>query len=177
MGINGIQNNNLSADSGAAYVFNRNGTIWTQKAYIKTSNADTNDQFGSSVALSGDSKTFVAGATEEDGVNNTLLESGAAYVFVLDSLNNWVEQQILKPTNIVEKNRFGSKLDISFNGDTLSAGAQYIFTRNENQTWGQGFIPIPNGFLGDASLDDGGSILMIGFPFDLGAIGDLWQQW
>jgi len=172
-GINGIQNNDLSPDSGATYVFNRNDTSWTQQSYIKASNADINYQFGSSVALSGDGKTFVAGATEEDGINNTLLEAGAAYVFVLDSLNNWGEQQVLKPTTTRAGERFGNKLDLSFNGNTLSEGIIHIFNRNENQIWGQEFIPIPNGFLGDASLDDSGSILMIGFPFDLGNIGDL----
>ena len=37
-GVNGDQSNNLAIDSGAAYVFVRNGTIWTQQAYLKASN-------------------------------------------------------------------------------------------------------------------------------------------
>ena len=46
--------------AGAAYVFVRNGTTWSQQAYLKASNTDANDQFGYSVAVSGD--TVVVGA-------------------------------------------------------------------------------------------------------------------
>jgi hypothetical protein len=57
--------------SGAAYVFVRQGTTWTQQAYLKASNTEAVDRFGRSVSISGD--TIVVGATEEDsnstGVN------------------------------------------------------------------------------------------------------------
>ena len=41
-------------DSGAAYVFTRSGTTWSQQAYLKASNTDAYDWFGYSVAVSGD---------------------------------------------------------------------------------------------------------------------------
>src|SRR5688500_8632497 len=53
-GVHGYQNNNRALFAGAAYVFVRNGTNWTQQAYLKASNTDANDHFGWSVALSGD---------------------------------------------------------------------------------------------------------------------------
>jgi hypothetical protein len=40
-GVNGNQNNNSADGSGAAYVFVRNGTNWTQQAYLKASNTRT----------------------------------------------------------------------------------------------------------------------------------------
>jgi hypothetical protein len=46
--------------SGAVYVFRRTGTTWQQQVYVKASNADGGDFFGSSVALAGD--TLVVGA-------------------------------------------------------------------------------------------------------------------
>jgi len=177
MGVNGVQNNDLSLDSGAAYVFNRDGTSWTQQSYIKASNSDIDDRFGASITLSGDGKTFVAGVEEEDGINNTLLRTGAAYVFVLDSLNNWLEQQILKPMVIEVMAGFGHDVDLSFNGNTLvtvqSGGNRsvYIFDRNENQIWSQKFILSP-GTLGSVNLDNSGSILMVGQPADFGRLGD-----
>ena len=67
--MNGNQSNNSAVDSGAAYVFVRNGTTWTQQAYLKASNTGAGDQFGWSVAVSGD--TVVVGA----------VSAGAAYVF------------------------------------------------------------------------------------------------
>ena len=36
---------NNAADSGAAYVFGRSGTIWTQQAYLKASNTGASDSF------------------------------------------------------------------------------------------------------------------------------------
>ena len=65
-----------------------------QQAYLKASNTDSNDQFGFSVAVSGD--TMVIGAYQEassaTGVNgdqsdNSATNSGAAYVFVRSGTN------------------------------------------------------------------------------------------
>ena len=79
-------------DSGAAYLFTRNGTAWSQRAYLKASNADEFDEFGSSVAISGDGRTMVVGARMESSgaraVNgnqndNDAGQSGAAYLFGL----------------------------------------------------------------------------------------------
>src|SRR5262245_53968086 len=49
--------------TGAAFVFVREGTNWIQQAYLKASNAGSNDWFGVSVAISGD--TIVIGAESE----------------------------------------------------------------------------------------------------------------
>jgi hypothetical protein len=89
-GINGPQNDDLATDSGAVYFFTRTGTMWTQQAYVKSSNSEAFDEFGVAVALSRDGRTMVVGARGEDsnahGVNgnqadNSVDESGAAYVF------------------------------------------------------------------------------------------------
>lgn len=87
-GVGGDETDNSAINSGAVYVYTRDGATWSQQAYIKASNTDAGDQFGYSVALSGD--TLVVGACTEDsnatGVNsdesnNTAANSGAAYVF------------------------------------------------------------------------------------------------
>jgi hypothetical protein len=67
-GVGGTQIDNSAIDSGAVYVFTRTGVIWTQQAYLKASNAETGDFFGSSLALSGD--TLVVG-TGQEGSNAT----------------------------------------------------------------------------------------------------------
>ena len=71
IGVNGDQSNNSAPNSGAVYVFTRTGGVWTEQAYLKASNTNTNDQFGVSVAISGD--TLAVGAMFEDsnatGVN------------------------------------------------------------------------------------------------------------
>ena len=91
-GINGNQNDDSAIEAGAAYVFRRTGTTWTQLAYVKGSNTEAYDEFASSVALSRDGRTMVAGARAEDSgartVNgnqndNSADEAGAAYVFAI----------------------------------------------------------------------------------------------
>src|SRR5262245_16157017 len=74
-GVNGNQNDNSVPQAGAVYVFTRNGTTWTQQAYIKASNTGKasegtlvgdGDQFGFSLTLSGDGNTLAVGAISED---------------------------------------------------------------------------------------------------------------
>ena len=84
------EHRNEAEESGAVYVFTRSGSKWTAGAYVKGSNTDAGDEFGSAVALSGDGRIMVVGAHHEDsaakGVNgnqadNSGDDSGAAYVF------------------------------------------------------------------------------------------------
>ncbi len=51
MGVNTTPNENAS-NSGAAYIFIRNGTTWTESAYLKSFNTGADDFFGNSVAVS-----------------------------------------------------------------------------------------------------------------------------
>ncbi|HYF63320.1 MAG TPA: FG-GAP repeat protein [Herpetosiphonaceae bacterium] len=94
-GINGDQSNDDASMAGAAYVFVRSGTIWTQQAYLKASNTDRSDSFGNAVAISGN--TIVVGAPSEDGGlvgdqnDNSLNNAGAAYVFVRTG-TTWTQQ-------------------------------------------------------------------------------------
>lgn len=136
VGVNGDQGNNSAASSGAAYVFVRNGTTWTQQAYLKASNTEAGDGFGTSVAISGD--TIVAGATSEDsnavGVNgdqsnNTAFSSGAAYVFVRSG-TAWSQQAYLKPSGTeasqLLNHDFGVSVAVS--GETIVVGADLEYS-------------------------------------------------
>lgn len=172
-GINGVQTNNGFLDSGAVYVFVRNGTTWTQQAYIKASNTDRYDIFGSSVAISGD--TMVVGARGESGgssgVNgnqsdNSAQASGAAYVFVRNG-GVWTQQAYLKASNTNAGDFFGSSVAIS--GDTIvvgapeedgngsgqsdnsatSSGAVYVFTRYRGVWSQQAYLKAANPDSGD----------------------------
>jgi hypothetical protein len=127
VGVNGIQNNDNSLNSGAAYVFVRTGTTWTQQAYLKASNTGSTDYFGYSVSISGD--TIVVGAYAEDssstGVNgpqnnNDAFNAGAAYVFVRTG-TTWTQQAYLKASNTAAQDVFGRSVSIS--GDTIVVGA------------------------------------------------------
>ncbi|MDO3720193.1 cadherin-like beta sandwich domain-containing protein [Marinobacter sp. chi1] len=132
-----------SRTSGAVYVFVRDGATWRQQAYLKVSNADSGDEFGYSVALSGE--TLVVGAPEEgrtttaDEADNSVLSSGAVYVFVRDG-TSWSQQAYLKASNSDSNDQFGHSVAIS--GETLVVGA----TRVKNDVeWRWGVAPAPTG--------------------------------
>jgi len=151
-GVNGNQTNNSATDSGAAYVFVREGTDWIQQAYLKASNTGAGDSFGWSVAVFGD--TVVVGAHNEDsnatGVNgnqgnNSATDSGAAYVFVRDG-TNWSQQAYLKASNTGGGDAFG--IAVAVFGDTIAIGAE------EEDSNGDGI----NGNQGDNSAPSSGAV-------------------
>lgn len=118
----------LSDFSGAVYVYTRNGTDWTQEARIRPSNIGSNDRFGDSVALSGE--TLVIGAYAEDGDSSSTVDntndnaaenSGAAYVFTR-SEQTWTQQAYIKAFNANGGDAF-SEQAIAVDGDTLAIGA------------------------------------------------------
>ena len=75
-GINGDQLNNSAPQAGAVYVFTRNAGVWSQQAYVKSSNNEQGDRFGVALALSADGNTLAVGAGEEDsdavGINGKI---------------------------------------------------------------------------------------------------------
>ena len=90
-GINGKQDDNTAPEAGAVYYFTRTGTTWVQSAYVKASNTRAADEFGTSLALSGDGRTLLVGARGEDsgakGLNgnqadSSMRDAGAGYLFV-----------------------------------------------------------------------------------------------
>ncbi|WP_413398016.1 histidine kinase [Microbulbifer sp. 2304DJ12-6] len=130
-GIDGDQDNNDAVNSGAAYVFVRTGTTWTQQTYVKASNTDGDDRFGMTVNLSGDGNTLAVGAAYEnsdatgidgDQANNDLFDSGAVYVFSRTGAT-WAQQAYLKASNTDELGRFGRSISLSDDGNTLAVGA------------------------------------------------------
>jgi hypothetical protein len=126
-GVNGDQSNNGASTAGAAYVFVREGSTWSQQAYLKASNTGTFDQFGDSVAISGE--MAIVGAPGEgssatgingDQANNDAVSSGAAYLFVRQG-KSWTQQAYVKASNTGATDLFGSTVAIS--EDTALVGA------------------------------------------------------
>jgi hypothetical protein len=125
--INGDPTNNGCFQAGAAYVFARAANGWTQQAYLKAPNAQAEDQFGYSVAVSED--TVAVGAPIEAGCNagiggdarnNGCPLAGAVYVFRRTS-GNWMHDAYVKASNTEGGDAFGSVVNLS--GDTLAVTA------------------------------------------------------
>jgi hypothetical protein len=140
-GINGNEADNSIPQSGAVYVFTRTGTTWRQQAYLKASNTGDNtseatdgDQFGFSLAISGDGNTIVVGAPTEDsnasGINanqadNAAVSAGAVYVFTRTG-GTWTQQAYVKSEAApmyTNGDMFGFSVSLNANGNTLAVAA------------------------------------------------------
>ena len=129
-----------TAQAGAAYVFVRNGTTWTQQAKLIADDGAALDHFGTSVALSGD--TALVGASGSDAVDH---DAGAAYVFVRSGAT-WTQQARLTDADGDGGSAFGAAValvdDTALIGSPFdspvgaASGSTYVFARS-GATWTQ----------------------------------------
>ena len=139
-GTNEVQDDEVFG-TGALYIFSRNGSEWTQQAYLKPSNSERNDSFGVAVAISADGSTVVGTALDEDGMTTGVnsapvndseinLSTGAVYAFTRDD-DGWSEQAYIKASNTGPNDTFGARLALSGDGSTLAVGAQLEDSANQ----------------------------------------------
>lgn len=133
-GIDGDGQNDDMDNSGAVYIFSRDGGRWSEQAYLKASNTGEpgdGDGFGYALSISADGNTLAVGATGEDSgstgvggdeADNSASGSGAAYVFVREG-DRWSQQAYLKASNTEETDLFGLSISLSDDGNTLAISA------------------------------------------------------
>jgi len=156
---------------GAAYVFQRSGTAWSEQQKLVSSDIDASDRFGNSISISTD--TILVGAW---GDNHAGTDSGSAYVFQRVG-TVWGEQQKLTANDADQGDMFGDT--VSVDGDTAvvgawrdrgvnsDEGAAYVFVR-AGTVWTQQQKLLPSdpfyrGYFGFTTLVEGDRIL-IGAP-------------
>ena len=179
---------------GAAWVFARSGSTWTQQGSKLTGAGGEPFGFGNSVALSADGNTALIGALYSGGNYN-----GAAYVFTRSG-SAWNQQGApLIDAENSEETEFGSSVALSSDGSTAligalnkneSTGAAYVFTRS-GEAWSQqsgtllGSGAFPEGEFGaSTALSADGNTALIGGPSeeDRGTVwvftrtGSTWAQ-
>jgi hypothetical protein len=129
--VGGDATDNSAPSSGAAYLFTRDATQWSQQAYVKASNTQASDFFGFPLALSADGHTLAAGAPFEDSAamgvggdetDNSAPSSGAAYLFMRDA-TQWSQQAYVKAPDTSAGDVFAFGLALSTDGRTLAIGA------------------------------------------------------
>ncbi|MEW8625004.1 MAG: cadherin-like beta sandwich domain-containing protein [Candidatus Thiodiazotropha sp.] len=149
----GIEWDDSKIDYGVVYVFTRNDGIWSQQARLEASNAETDDLFGFSVAISGD--TLVVGAIGEDSSlnggedNNSVFDAGAVYVFTRSG-SVWTQQALLKASYLLGSsslgvigNEFGYSVALS--GDTLIVGSPNADSSDDHGELNELFPPQSSG--------------------------------
>ena len=164
--------------SGAAYVFRRSGTTWTQGLKLASGDLQGNDRFGHSVAASGDAVLVGAMNSDENGSS-----SGSAYVFRFDGVN-WNEEQELSASDGTFADFFG--WSVSIDGDVAAVGAQledgtasdsgsaYVYRRDpDTGLWGNegkvtGSDIAANDFFGFSVSTQGDRVLVGAWGGDVG---------
>ena len=164
-------------ESGAAYVFQEPPGGWDsvpspleESARLIFSEPDEDDNFGSSVSVSGD--VIVAGASGDDDIG---VDSGAAYVFRFDG-STWVEEAKLTASDGAAGDAFGSCVSIfedtivvaAFRTDAAGtdSGSAYVFRFN-----GGGWVEEVKLVASDGAEGDrfGGSAAIAGDTIVIGA--------
>jgi len=196
-GVNGDETNNSALFAGAVYVYERTGTSWNQTAYLKASNTNGGDAFGSQLLVSGD--TVVIGSPGEasratgvngDQANNDLPSAGAVYVFERSGMA-WSQQAYLKASNTEAGDYFGGAIAMS--GETLivgavledsratgsngdqsdnsaqDSGAAYVFARHAGSWVQESYLKAPN----SDPFDNYGSALAL--DGNLAVVGSLFE--
>lgn len=128
-GIGGSQTNDATPDSGAVYVFRREGSIWRQTAYMKASNTSADDWFGENGWFNGsmlavdarweDGGRASSGAEDDESASN----SGAVYIFEQSAAGDWMHTSYIKSPHVEADDHFGDALWLW--QDYLLVGARY----------------------------------------------------
>jgi Concanavalin A-like lectin/glucanases superfamily/FG-GAP repeat len=179
--------------NGAAWVFTRSGTVWSQQAkLIGTSNIFEATQ-GSAVALSDDGNTAAVGGYFDNSA------VGAVWIFTRSG-SVWTQQQKLVGTGATGQSYQGTSVSLSGDGNTVAiggtndnsnTGAVWVFTRS-GATWTQqGAKIVPTDGVGatkrfgsSVSLSGNGNVLAFGGENDNGKgaawvytrTGGVWTQ-
>ena len=136
--IGANRDDDAGSSTGAAYVFRKGTSGWSQEAKLLASDMDNGDQFGYSVSIRGD-KAIVGSYRDDDAGSST----GSAYVFSLEG-GGWVQQAKLTASDAASGDRFGFSVSIDGNKAAVAAymnddagsssGSAYVF-RSKGSAW------------------------------------------
>ncbi len=158
------------SESGSAYIFSYNGTNWVQTAKLLADDGTADDNFGWSVAISGD--LAIIGARGDN------FGSGSAYIFRNDG-STWNQEAKLLPTTPAVNDWYGGAVAIDgevavvgANSDddyAIDAGSAYVYRYNGNN-----WIMESRLYANDASTGDrfGVDVSIDGDVVVIGAYGD-----
>jgi hypothetical protein len=160
---------------GCAYIFKRDGTIWTEQTKLTGLGDSMYDSFGRSVLISGD--YAIIGAPDDDNNEN---DSGSVYIFKRSG-ENWTRQGKLIAFDGSTGDAFG--LTVSASGDYIIVGAPYddddLYGRDSGSAYifklvGTNWIQEVKLTAWDGARDDhfGSSVSIDGYYIIVGAGGD-----
>lgn len=137
-------------DRGSAYVYIRNGSVWSFQQKLTGSDGVAEDSFGFSVAISGD--TIAVGSYADDALGS---DQGSVFIFRRSGAI-WTQEQKLTAGDGAAGDQLG--VSVSISGETVVAGAlgddsfrgsAYVFTRSGSVWTQQQKLTADDGIGGD----------------------------
>ena len=128
-------------NTGSAHVYVRSGDVWTEQARLLSNNGKTDDEYGTTVAIDGE--TIVVGAKQVD----TDMGSDSGSVFVYSRTEDvWSEQTQLLASGGAAGNNFGASVSISGAAIVVGAvsedesggtnsGSAYVYFLSQDDGW------------------------------------------
>lgn len=164
----------VETNAGVAIIYERDGDDWVETAVLTAPSFQNSMNFGRAVAI--DDGTLVITATGDDLAEG----AGSAYVYALNSSDEWELQSILIPEEGEDSDSFGRSVDIdgdfivigADNTDTdgfSNSGAAYVFRRFEDKWFQVALLtsdsPASSDGFGEAvAIDD--RVVVVGEPDD-----------
>jgi len=173
-----IGNPSDNSDAGAAWIFTRSGSTWSQGNKLVGPAA----RQGYAVAISGDGSTVIVGAPT----------TGAALIYVNDGSGNWSQQgPPLIGSDGVGSTYQGGAVALSYDGSTALVGgagdntvigAAWVFVRDGLGNWSQqgsklvgAGVAGPRAYQGESvALSADGNTALVGGYLDDGGVGAVW---
>jgi hypothetical protein len=164
----------INSFRGAAYVYTRSGSVWTQQSQLLASDGTAGDSFGCSVSIFGD--TVVVGAYSK--ASGSSFNQGAAYVFTRVG-TVWAQQAKLSATDAAANDFFGFSVSAGLDtvvvgassksvSGNLAQGAAYAFNRVGSDWTQQAKLVATDGAPGDSfgnSVSLSGNTVLIGAQY------------
>lgn len=130
------------SSNGAAYVFETDGSSWSQTAKLVASDTQQGAVFGTFNITSNDGNTIIVSATGQN--HNGVSGVGACYIFERDPLLGWAESAKLLGNVSTENGYFGTCAALTADGSVIVAGSpnvnsqageMRVFQKTGPQTW------------------------------------------
>ena len=135
VGVSGDDDNGYL--SGSAYIFKRDGEIWSRQVKLTPSDGSGLDSFGASVSIDGEYAIVGSYGDDDRGIG-----SGSAYIFKRDG-ETWSQQDKLLASDGAATDHFGYSVCVSTDyaivgaiWDGSHSGSAYIFKR-DGTAWTQ----------------------------------------
>ena len=161
-----LHDRGIATDSGAAYVYRWDGSLWVQQAKLDANDPVLNDQYGFSVALHGNTVLIGSPLNNAGGIT----DAGAAYLYEWDGVQ-WVEGVKLTASDGEQFDNFGQS--VAIHGDIAVVGA-YHDDIGVNSDAGSAYIFRWDGlqWVEEAKLTDSNGVADDWFGYSVAVSGD-----